>query len=257
VRVCLAARKGGVDISGSFFRLGGEPYTAARARVIGESGCRASANYYMVELGGYMGLACASSETYDDVHVLTDKLAVVQRQKDVADGARVGALSYTTLHRLSPKVLVNLESDDYGVLGERACGCPIGDAGFALHLHGIRSYDKLTSEGVTFIGSDIIALVEEVLPGRFGGRATDYQLVERNEDGLPSVAIVVSPGVGDVDERAVVEATIRFLRSSGPAQAMMADVWTKSGTLRVVRREPYVTAAAKIPALHVLGEGSP
>ena len=252
VRVCLAADELGIDISDSFFRLGGEPYTPARARVVAAAGCRAASNYYMVELGGYLGLACASAEEFDDVHLLTDKVAVVQRDKHLDHEATVGALSYTTLHPLSPKVLINLASDDYGVLRRRDCGCPIGRSGFGLHLHGIRSHDKLTSEGVTFIGSDLIKLVEEVLPSRFGGSATDFQLVEGDDHGLPSVAIVVSPRIGDIDEDKVVETMISFLRSSGRAQAMMAEMWRTSGTLRVVRRQPYVTAAAKIPALHVL-----
>ncbi len=254
VRVCNAAQELGVDISDSFFRLGGEPFTPGRAQVVAAAGCRAASNYYMVELGGYLGLACASAEEFDDVHLLTDKVAVVQRDKKLDDEATVGALSYTTLHPLSPKVLINLASDDYGVLRRRDCGCPIGRNGFALHLHGIRSYDKLTSEGVTFIGSDLIRLVEEVLPTCFGGSATDYQLVEGDVHGLPSVAIVVSPRIGVIDEGDVIETTISFLCSSGRSQAMMAEMWRTSRTLRVVRRQPYVTAAAKIPALHVLRE---
>ena len=80
--------------------------------------------------------------------------------------------------------MINVESDDYGVLVKRDCGCPFGSLGFDQHLHGIRSYDKLTSEGMTFLGGELITLVEEILPARFGGHPTDYQFVEEEEGGL-------------------------------------------------------------------------
>ena len=50
--------------------------------------------------------------------------------------------------------------------------------GYTTHIHTIRSWEKLTSEGMTFCGHDLIRLIEEVLPARFGGRPTDYQFVE-------------------------------------------------------------------------------
>lgn len=255
VRVCLAAQELGLDISGTFLRLGGEPFTADRARVIAEAGCRACANYYMAELGGFVGVACPAPSELDEVHLLTDKLAVIQREKRLGPGRGIGVLAYTALHRLSPKVLINLESDDYGVLSERDCGCPIQRAGFTLHLHGIRSYEKVTSEGITFLGSDVITLVENVLPGSFGGAATDYQLVEQDHEGIPSVTILVHPRLGELDERSVLETALSYLRSRGRSQAMMADLWRSSGTLRVERREPYVTATGKLPVLHILDSG--
>jgi hypothetical protein len=254
--VCVAARERGLDVAGTFFRVGSEPYTAARAQAIAEADCQGAANYFVAELGGYLGLACAEREEWDEVHLLDDKVAVVQRERQVGP-TTVGALAFTNVHLLSPKVLVNFESGDYAVLRQRRCGCVIGDLGLRTHLHGIRSYEKLTSEGMTFVGGDVITLLEEVLPTRFGGAATDYQFVEYHHDRLPTISILVSPRLGPVDEGAIVAATIEFLRTRGRPQAMMADVWRKSGTLRVVRRDPYVTGAAKTPAVHVLGDREP
>jgi hypothetical protein len=73
---------------------------------------------------------------------MSDKLAVVQRE-----GARapVPALWLTTLHWRAPKVMVNVESGDYGVLERRRCGCVWDGLGFREHLHTIRSYEKLTT----------------------------------------------------------------------------------------------------------------
>jgi phenylacetate-coenzyme A ligase PaaK-like adenylate-forming protein len=256
VRICLAGRELELDISGTTFSLGGEPYTEARAAILAESGCRAIVGYYISELGGTVGMRCAASDDLDEVHLLTDKLAVVARNHHVGPSETVSALVFTTLHPLSPKLVINLESDDYGVLRRRDCGCPIEAAGFSLHFHGVRSYEKLTSEGNTFLGSDVITLLEEVLPGRFGGNPTDYQLVEWEEQALSKVAIVISPRVGAVDDREVIAAAIRFLRSRSPSHAMMADVWSQSDTLQVLRREPYTTNE-KFQSVHVLGERVP
>ncbi len=251
VRLCLAAGERGLDISDTFFRFGGEPYTEAKAKIVDDAGCRACCHYSMTEVGT-LGLACADARQLDEVHLLTDKIAVIQLPRQIgADGLTIGALLYTTVLPLCPKLMLNVESDDYGILEERDCGCGIGGLGYSTHLSGIRSYDKLTSEGVSFLGTELLRLLEEVLPGRFGGSPTDYQLVEEEEGGLPKVNIVVSPRVGDVDENTVVTAVFQALQPY-PGGDIMSDAWLQGNTLRVVRREPYTTASAKILPLHIL-----
>ena len=129
----------------------------------------------------------------DEVHLLLDKVAVLQYPKVVRPGLPpVGALHLTTLLPSCPKLMLNVETDDYGVLSERDCGCPLGALGFRTHLHDIRSYEKLTSEGMSFLGGDLLTLVEELLPQRFGGGPADYQLVEEEVGGLPKVSLVVA-----------------------------------------------------------------
>ena len=46
------------------------------------------------------------------------------------------------------------------------------------HLHTIRSFEKLTAGGMTFVDTDVVRVLEEVLPRRFGGGPIDYQLIE-------------------------------------------------------------------------------
>jgi hypothetical protein len=94
-----------------------------------------------------------------------------------------------------------------------------------------------------------------VLPARFGGAPTDYQLVEEEVDGLPKVSVVIRPRVGDVDDNEVVSTVLASLGSE-PHNRLMAEVWRDGDTLSVVRREPYVTPAAKILPLHILGDRS-
>jgi hypothetical protein len=252
VRVCQAAELAGLDISGTVFRVGGEPYTSAKDEAVRRAGCSAISYYGAVETSA-IGMSCGEPEQLDDVHLLTDKLGIIQRPRDVANGAAcVDVLVFTTLLPTAPRLLLNVETDDYGVPSERECGCLFGRLGFTRHLHGIRSYDKLTSSGMTFVGSDVAALLDEALPARFGGAPTDYQLIEEEEAGIPQVSIVVSPRVGELDEAGLITTVLEAL-ASGPAyKQMMASVWQSGNTLKVVRREPHATAHAKILPLHLV-----
>lgn len=140
----------------------------------------------------------------------------------------MGALFYTTVLPACPKIMLNTESGDYATLEPRDCGCLLEQLGFRRHLHTIRSYEKLTSEGMNFLGSELIHLVEEALPSRFGGDATSYQLVESEGEGsLPTIDIVVSPAVGPVDEHAVRALVIEALGSASAGHRMMAERWRR------------------------------
>jgi phenylacetate-coenzyme A ligase PaaK-like adenylate-forming protein len=252
VRVARAASAAGWDLSGTLVRTGGEPLTEAKAAAISATGARVVCNYAMTE-AGRMGVGCAAPQATDDVHLLTDKVGVIQRQHEVANtGSSVPALLVSSLHTTARKVMINVEIGDYGVLERRDCGCRCGDLGLTLHLHGIRSFDKLTSEGMHFLGTDLVSLVEEALPRRFGGGVGDYQIVESEVDGLPSISVVVRPEVGEVDEDALVRLVLERLRSGASYKRMMTTFLEDGRTVGVVRRQPHVTPAAKVPPLHIV-----
>jgi hypothetical protein len=248
VRVCQDAQGRGVDISGTLFRVGGEPLTETKRSTIEKSGCRVVCFYSITELS-FVGAPCANPDAIDDVHVLTDKIAVIERRVPVGD-ASADALIYTTLLPNAPKLMLNVESGDFGRLSTRRCDCAMGQLGFGMHLSHIRSYEKLTSEGMTFLGTELIRLLEDVLPEAFGGSAGDYQFVETEENGLSRISIVASPSIGAIDETAMVARVLSELRDC-PGGIGMTDVWTQGRTLRVVRRAPYATASAKILPLHI------
>lgn len=248
VRVCADATERGIDISGTLFRLGGEPLTAPKAAAIAAAGGRSVCFYSISELS-FVGAPCATPEAPDDVHLLADKLAVLLRPKATSGGS-VDALIYTTLLPSSPKLMLNVESGDFARSSIRSCGCPLGALGFTHHLTHIRSYEKLTSEGVTFLGTELLRILEEVLPATFGGGPTDYQFVEAEEAGRSCIYIVASPRLGDLDEREVIERILDTLRAY-PGGAMMTELWRQGQTLRVLRREPFRTESAKILPLHL------
>ena len=102
-----------------------------------------------------------------------------------------------------------------------------------------------------FLGAEVITLVEEVLPARFGGDPTDYQFVEEEENGTTRVSVLVSPRAGAIDEQAVIRTVLQTL-SACPGGALMTEVWRNHQVLRVMRREPYASGACKILPLHVL-----
>ncbi|HEX6701483.1 MAG TPA: hypothetical protein VF101_12210 [Gaiellaceae bacterium] len=252
VRVCEAARAAGLDLAGAFFSFGGEAYTEAKNRVIRSAGASAESSYYVSELGGPLALACPAGEAFDHAHVADDRIAVIDEERTLSDGRIVRPLLVTTISPFTPQVAINLEIGDSAVHGRASCGCPFHEAGLKHTLHTIRSYDKLSTEGMHFVGPQLVALLEDVLPRRFGGGPTDYQLVEaEDERGRSRILLAVAPRLGPIDEVAVAEAALGFLGSEGPAERMMADIWGSGGTLTVVRREPEVSRVGKVLPLHV------
>jgi hypothetical protein len=251
VRVCLAAEAAGLAIDGSLFRVGGEPYSPGKAAVLARTGCRAFTHYSMSEVGRIAN-ACTRPTALDEVHVALDKAAIVQRPLAAAPMAGpIAAIFLTTLIRSTPTVMLNVEVGDYATPTSRACGCPWQALGFTQHLHDIGSYEKLTAEGMHFLGSDLVSLLEGVLPAEFGGGPTDYQLIEGESDGTVTVTLAVSPAVGPIDETRVVEFLLEGLARGGAAGRMMTDRWREAGTIHVARIEPRATRAGKVLALHV------
>ena len=253
VRICAAAADRGLDIAGTLFVVVGEPWTAGKAGVIARAGCTGASHYAMVE-AGMIGLACRRPTAPDDVHLVSDKIATIESTSATSGSNGVPALFHTTLLPSSPKLMLNVESGDHGTLEERDCGCGVLPPGYRRHLHSIRSHEKLTSEGMHFLGADLLVLLEQVLPERFGGRPTDFQLVEGEIGGIPRVSLVVSPAVGPLDAGEAVRVTLDFLRRRGVGQRLMAEVWESGGTIEVVRAEPHVTPAGKIQPLQRLWE---
>jgi hypothetical protein len=249
VRICLAIDQAGLDIQGTAFHVVGEPLTSAKAEVIVSAGAKTIDRYANVEVG-VMALACARPDGYDDLHLVSDKLALLQREVTLPGIPNpINALAFTTLSSSTPKLWLNVENGDYASVSQRDCGCPFGELGFKTHLSGVRAHDKLTSEGLTIPANDLMEIVESFLPSRFGGGPTDYQFIEEEEGGVPKVSLAIRPSIGPLEETEVLAELLKMLgRTSGVRRA---DEWRNAGTLRVVRRDPLETHSAKILPLHV------
>jgi len=245
-----------MDLSAVTFMTSGEPLTAAKSAEVRRAGADAL-NLYALAEAGVVGLGCAGAKAEcDDVHLLEGSQAVIQRRRDVAfGGGKVDAFLFTTLHERTAKILRNVESGDFGVSEVRHCGCGLEEVGLTRHLHRIRSFDKLTGEGMTFVGTDLVRVIEETLPARFGGSPTDYQMLETEDAaGRTRVDVLVSPDVGEVDEDEVVHLVLSELSRGGETNRMMAEVWRQGGVLRVRRERPRLTAGGKLLSLHIVKE---
>jgi hypothetical protein len=249
VRIALAAQDEGVDLAGVTLMGGGEPATPGKVAQIVRSGARWIPSYAMSE-AGHIGGACAHPASESDLHFLKDGLALIQYPRAVAGSITVDAFYFTTLLPSAPKLMLNAESDDYGVVETRSCGCPLEACGFTEHFRYIRSFSKLTGHGMTLIGSDMVRILEEVLPSRFGGSPLDYQLAEvEDERGFTRLEILVDPKVPIADEAGVVNVVLEAL-DAGPRA-----LYRQAGTLRVRRAPPVWTARAKLMPLHLPRNG--
>jgi hypothetical protein len=252
LRVALAAREEGLDLTGATFLGGAEPPTPAKVRGITRSGARWVSSYGIAETG-WIGMGCSRPVDGNDIHLYKDSVALIQCPRQVlGTDITVDAFYFTSLLPSAPKLLLNVESDDYGVIERRSCGCPLESDGFTEHLRHIRSFQKLTGEGVTLLGSEMVRILEEVLPARFGGTPLDYQLLEEEDaDGFTRLSLIVSPKIAIADESDVIDEVREALgRSSGGAD-LARSIWSQARTFRVKRMEPIWTARAKLMPLHL------
>lgn len=244
VRLCRLAEQGGIDLVGARFTVTGEPITDARLAVIRGVGAEAIADYGSADSGGSMSAGCLAPEAPDDVHLFHDLNALVQAADPPLP---IGALLVSSLRATTPFLLLNVSMGDRAVVSTRRCGCPLEGLGWTTHLDTIRSYEKLTAGGMTFIDTDVIRVLEEVLPREFGGGPTDYQLLEEEaEDGRPIVRLLVHPGVGAIDGAAIARTFLDAIGPGSGAERKMALGWHDGGFLRVDREAPRRTALGKI-----------
>lgn len=252
LRVCLAAQEMGIDLTGAIVSAGGEPPTEAKVREITRTGARFISGYHFTEAGP-IALACTKPGGADDLHFMEHHLALIQHPRSVPGlELDVESFHFTTLLPTAPKLLLNVEIDDYGIVEERPCGCPFEELGLHRHIRQIRSFSKLTGEGVTLVGNDMLRILEEVLPTRFGGSALDYQLLEEEDErGFTRLSVVVSPRVELQDEAAVVDTVLDELGRGEADAGVSRAIWSQAGTLRVKRAEPVWTSRGKLMPLHL------
>jgi hypothetical protein len=258
VRLCQAAEDAGMRLDGVQLTAASEPMTAARLATICRSGATCWPQYASVE-AGVVGRPCLAATAPDEVHVYEDRLALIQPDPAaVPPGLTADTLLTTSLRRTATaRLLLNVSMGDIAELDRRRCGCPLERLGWSLHLRRIRSLEKLTAAGMTFLETDVIRVLEEVLPARFGGGPTDYQLVEEEDTaGTPRLRLLVHPAVGPLAGPTVAEAFLAAIGAGRGAEQVMGLAWRDAGLLRVERRAPLATVSGKILHLHAVARAS-
>jgi hypothetical protein len=252
VRVAAAAREAGLDISGTVFFVGGEALTEAKRASIEEVGCEVYPSYAITEVG-FVGAACRQMKTGNCVHVFRDELAVVSRLRQAPlSGLEVNSLLFTNLLPFASRSLINAEMDDSGVIEPSTCHCEYSAVGMTTQVRDIFSYGKLTGQGITLFGSDVVRILEAALPRRFGGAPGDYQLVEREGERQTELILRVSPRTRAASAPDVREFFLAELRKCYGG-TLAARLWKHSAGLTAVLEEPCATRTGKVLPLRVLG----
>jgi len=256
VRLVEAAHRSGLNLAGAKFLVGGEPITSARLEVVRNAGAELFPRYGSIECGP-IGYGCFYAPHPDEIHVHQDLFALIQAgSAGQPAGLPPRGLLLTTLSPTAAFVFLNVSMGDEAEMEQRPCGCPLESQGFRVRLHTVRSFEKLTGGGMTFFDTDVIRLLEEVLPSRFGGAATDYQLLEEEGSrGEPILSLLVHPRLGSVDEAEVGRAFLESLGTGDGVSKIMGLNWRASNILRVVRQPPVSTGSGKILHLAVKRPG--
>ncbi len=260
VRVCMAAAENNINIKGTRFLVTGETLTTQKRNEIEQVGALAVPVYGISE-AGVVAAGCNQihpNQDSDHCHIYGDSIAIISHKYLVSHfDTAVDSLLFTSLLYESPKLLLNVGMGDYGKLSYFKTNCPFGKIGFNTHISSIKSYEKLTGEGVTFVDNDFIRIIEKELPERFGGTSTDYQLIqEEDEKGLNQLRLLISPCVGELDEDKVVSQFIELLKKSECSPESWAQsgtvMWEQARMIRVRRGFPLSTASGKILPFHLV-----
>lgn len=251
VRLSRRALDAGIDLLGTQITMAGEPITEARLNTVRSSGAEAMPAMGSAECG-HIGYGCLSPYAPDDLHFLEDLHAVIQ-PGEVPEmvGIKSRSLLLTSLRPLSPLFMLNVSLGDQAELVNRKCGCPLGEIGLNTHYQYIRSYEKLTSGGMAFFDSDVVRILEEVLPDRFGGAPTDYQLQENeDQEGRPSLKLVVHPRIGTLKDDEIKQTFLKAIATGPGAEKLTSLIWSTGDMLHVERNLPRTTATGKIQHMH-------
>ena len=261
VRVCLEATQAGIDLRGATFRISGEPVSLAKAETITATGARFYSSFAQSE-AGRIGEGCVAPSDPSDVHLLNGFVAMISHPRPLPNFTRdpstgnpeallVDSFHLTTLLPQAPIIMLNTELDDCGTIERRSCGCPLEQLGMDVHLRGIYSIEKLTSEGVTLAAGDLIRILEEVLPRKIGGTSQDYQFLESEDsNGITRLSLLVSPNVRIADEQHVKDIVLRHICQTGPGGRSASGILQQAETLQIERRNPIWTDRGKLLTLH-------
>jgi hypothetical protein len=252
VRIARVALETATSLEGTTFSTSGEPLTQTKRRLIEVAGARIAPTYGPG--GGNTGaFGCGSPSFIDEMHIPENIFTLVEHPRSVdCGGPPINPLMVTTLHPFAPRVLLNVENGDYAIMTTRDCGCPLQKVGFTRHLHTIRSFEKFTSEGMNYFGTDLFQLLENTIPSEFGGGPGDYQLVEEEDhNGQTRLTLLVHPNIGDLNQENLLCRLQKLMAQGSRDSRFMSGIWQNAGTLRIRREAPHASARGKVLPLHI------
>lgn len=237
------ATEQGIGLDGVVAFPASEPVTRGKLEAIRASGMEAFPAYAFVP-EGTMAITCPAMGD-EQYHVWDQDLAVVARRRDRGDGTEVDAFCWTSLAVEAPRVLLNVENDDFGRVDHHmGCDCQLGALGLTTRLADIRGMSKVVAAGISIDGATFDRLCEELLPHHVGGGAGDYQFVEDDTSGQTVIELRIRPRIGIIDQDAALELVRRTIEADEQG-VLASSVWGAAGHVRIVRTDPIVTRAGK------------
>jgi len=248
VRIAQAAEDMGESLENLTFISTGEPMTKAKYGVITRSGAKTTVAYGYDPGTVHVGFGCANPVHVDEMHANLNTLGIIAHPFPASHkGEQINPLLFTTLYDSAAFFQLNVENGDYAVMEERDCGCGLQKAGLSLHIHRVRSYEKFTSEGLSYPVWALVEFLETTLPSEFGGGIGDYQLLEEQSDsGQTFLTLLVHPHVGTLDEKQLLLRLQDKLAEGQKGHRFMTQVWKDSGTFRVRREPPVESLRGKV-----------
>jgi hypothetical protein len=245
------ASEHGIALDGVVAYPSSEPVTIGKLAAMRAAGMRPYPTYAFTP-EGTMALSCDECDD-EEYHLWDHELAVIARRRTRGDDTEVDALLLTSLAAEAPRVLVNVENDDYGVVRPDVdCSCGLAALGLRTRISNIRGISKVVAAGISLDGEVFDRLVERELPDRVGGGAGDYQFVEREGSSGTTMSLRVHPDV-DLNEEHLRDAVDAVLRTTDNG-VLAAAVWERNGGLSIERSAPLVTKAGKTLSFERIGD---
>ena len=192
-----------------------------------------------------MCAGCAERSASDDMHLYTDRVAIITGTNADAEPAPKPLL-VTTLSIHTGKVMLNTDLGDCARLSDRSCGCVFGELGLNLRVSDIGSQQRLTVEGMTVPIAALDALLGQLIE-EMGGQPDSHQFwAVQKEGGLERLILALSPSLGLVDEENFLEALYKRMLAGGAGLELAARFWKQVGTVEIIREHPRQSRGAKI-----------
>jgi len=232
------------NLNGLWLIVGSEPLTEKKKARMESSGARVYPRYAATELGT-IAMGCGNPKAADEMHLMSDLVALVQDVEQEAEGS--APLYLSSLDRVMPRILLNTQLGDTARVFKRECGCAFEQLGFDTHLAKVRSSSRFTAGGMAVPRTLLEEIIDDTLTVRYGGSSLDYQFVElENKRGHTSLQLRVSPRLGLLDEESIVRDLLTELRKKGEGEELMADMWGRANLVSVARINPESTGKGKI-----------
>lgn len=256
-RASAAALDRGLDIGGTFAIVTGESLTDAKRKVIESAGVEVFPLYATSEFGS-IGIPCRQMNRGNCAHVTKASIALIARrlEDDGYSDEPVDSLHISSLVSFAPRILINVEVGDTGIIEPATCDCEYSRLGYDLQVRNIAAISKIRGQGYTLRAPLIVRLVEEGLAERFGGRVGDYQLLEMEGKAQTEMVLRIHPRAGVKFPQKVLDYFLSECRRTYGG-SMTVLQWTESKGVRVEVKEPVLAASGKFRPIRLLGSAIP